>query len=267
MGSPAHPAPRTPPILSDGVVSLRMLAPDDAEDIALGCQDPLCAEWTTVPSPYGREDAETWLAQRADADWWEGPAWAVTVLPSDRWCGSIDLRPDGHGGAEVGYLLAPWARGHGHAARALRLVCGWAFAALGLEVVTWYAYAGNESSRRTALSVGFRVPDHVFPRLVVQRDRRRDAWLGTLLPDDLAAAARPAEPAGRFAGPPLTRRELDVLAALTRGGTNRDIAGELGLSENTVKNHVRSILEKLPARSRADAVVVGLRLGLVRLPD
>ncbi len=41
---------------------------------------------------------------------------------------------------------------------------------------------------------------------------------------------------------------------------------ELGISENTVKNHVRSILEKLQAKSRAEAVVVGLAQGLTSLP-
>jgi RimJ/RimL family protein N-acetyltransferase/DNA-binding CsgD family transcriptional regulator len=256
-----------PPVLSDGIVSLRRLAPDDADDITLGCSDPLCAEWTTVPSPYRRQDADEWLAQRASADWWSGPAWAVTVLPSPRWCGSIGLRPDGVGGAEVGYLLAPWARGHGHAARALRLVCTWGFAALGLQVITWNAFVGNVASLATARSVGFVVPEHVFPRFVAQRGTRRDAWVGTLVPEQLTTHARNGEARGDYRGPALTRRERDVLRALVGGGTNRDIAVDLGISENTVKNHVRSILEKLQAKSRADAVVVGLRTGLVSLPD
>ena len=257
-----------PPVLSDGVISLRLPGPDDADDITLACQDAEIAEWTTVPTPYTRADADSWLAlRRTTGDWWASPAWAVTVLPGDRWCGNIDLRPDGDGGAEVGYLLAPWARGHGHAARALRLVCAWGFAALGLQVVTWYAYAGNAASLATARAVGFVVPDHVFPRFAAQRGTRRDSWVGTLVPEDLALSARTGEPRGGYRGPALTRRERDVLGALVEGGTNRDIAARLGISENTVKNHVRSILEKLQAKSRADAVVVGLRAGLVRLPD
>ena len=194
------------------------------------------------------------------------PTWAVTVVPSDRWSGNIDLRPDGDGGAEVGYLLAPWARGHGHAARALRLVCTWAFSALEVQVVTWYAYAGNDASLHTARTVGFQVPDHVFRAYGAQRGERRDAWIGTLTPEDLAAAARHGDHRGRYLGPELTRRELDVLHHLTRGQSNRTIAAELGISENTVKNHVRSILEKLQAKSRAEAVVIGLRQGLTSLP-
>jgi DNA-binding CsgD family transcriptional regulator/RimJ/RimL family protein N-acetyltransferase len=257
----------TPPVLSDGVVSLRLPRGADADDVTLGCQDPQSAQWTTVPVPYRRDHAEEWLAaHRGTADWWQAPTWSITVLPSDRWCGNIDLRLDGQGGADVGYLLAPWARGHGHAARALRLACGWAFSALGAQVVTWYAYAGNAASLQTARNVGFRVPDHVFRLYLAQRGERRDCWIGTLTPADLAAAARIREARGAYLGPELTRRELDVLRHLTRGQANRTIAAELGISENTVKNHVRSILEKLQAKSRAEAVVIGLRQGITSLP-
>lgn len=264
MPSAQHPAP---PVLSDGVVSLRLPTADDADDITTACQDPQIAEWTTVPSPYTRADAEAWLAKRpTPADWWAYPTWAVTVLPSDRWCGNIDLRPDGEGGVEVGYLLAPWARGAGHGTRTLRLVCGWAFSALGAQVVTWYAYAGNVASLRTARSVGFDVPDHVFRAFGPQRGQRRDCWIGTLTPDALVAAARAGDSRSAYLGPELTTRELDVLRQLTTGRTNRAVAEALGISENTVKNHVRSILEKLQAKSRSEAVVIGLRLGLTTLP-
>jgi RimJ/RimL family protein N-acetyltransferase/DNA-binding CsgD family transcriptional regulator len=257
----------TPPVLSDGVVTLRPPRADDAPDITLGCQDPLSVQWTTVPTPYDLTDADRWLATRSSsAEWWRAPVWAITAGPSDRWGGNIDLRLDGEGGANTGYLLAPWLRGQGHAPRALRLACSWAFTTLGVEVVTWCAFAGNEASRQTARNVGFRVPDHVFPRYTAQRGERRDSWIGTLTPEDLAAAARFGESRGAYLGPGLTRRELDVLRHLTRGQSNRAVAADLGISENTVKNHVRSILEKLQAKSRAEAVVIGLRQGLTSLP-
>ena len=96
-------------------------------------------------------------------------------------------------------------------------------------------------------------------RYGAQRGARRDSWAGTLTPDDLAAAAKHGDTRGRYLGPELTRRELDVLRHITRGQSNRTIAEELGISENTVKNHVRSILEKLQAKSRAEAAVIGLR--------
>ena len=254
-------------MLSDGIVVLRPPQPDDADDITHGCQDPESARWTTVPVPYEREHAVTWIAQHAATEeWWDNPTWAITVVPSDRWSGSLDLRPDGEGGAEVGYLIAPWARGHGHAARALRLACAWAFSTLELEVVTWYAYAGNDASLRTARRAGFRVADHVFRRYGAQRGQRRDSWIGTMTPQDLAFAGRASEARDAYSGASLTRRELMVLSQLARGQSNRAIAADLGISENTVKNHVRSILEKLQATSRAEAVVNGLRHGLVTLP-
>jgi DNA-binding CsgD family transcriptional regulator/RimJ/RimL family protein N-acetyltransferase len=255
----------TPPVLSDGVVTLRPPRPQDAEDVTLGCQDAQSQMWTTIPVPYALPDAEGWLAAHASAEqWWSSPAWAITMPPSDRWSGNIDLRPDGAGGAEIGFLLAPWARGHGYSTRAIRLACTWAFTTLRLDVVIWHAYVGNESSRRAARSVGFRIPDVVLRRHLPQRGERRDAWVGDLLPEDLAAAARRTET--RYLGPALTPRELDVLRQLARGDSNRSIAASLGISENTVKNHVRSILEKLQAKSRAEAVIVGLTLGLTTLP-
>lgn len=59
--------------------------------------------------------------------------------------------------------------------------------------------------------------------------------------------------------PRLTDRELEVLELVAQGLTNRDIATELYISENTVKNHVRNILEKLHLHSRMEAVVYAVR--------
>lgn len=59
--------------------------------------------------------------------------------------------------------------------------------------------------------------------------------------------------------PRLTERELEVLKLVAQGMSNREIAGELYISENTVKNHVRNILEKLHLHSRMEAVVYAVR--------
>lgn len=59
--------------------------------------------------------------------------------------------------------------------------------------------------------------------------------------------------------PRLTERELEVLRLVAQGLSNREIAGELYISENTVKNHVRNILEKLHLHSRMEAVVYAVR--------
>ena len=61
----------------------------------------------------------------------------------------------------------------------------------------------------------------------------------------------------------LTARELDVLTWMARGASNRDIGERLGISEHTAKFHVASVLAKLGAHNRADAVRLGIRSGLV----
>ncbi len=62
----------------------------------------------------------------------------------------------------------------------------------------------------------------------------------------------------------LSKREMDVLKCLARGMTSSQIATELFISENTVKTHVRHILEKLEASNRAEAVSRAIQLGIIR---
>jgi two-component system NarL family response regulator len=63
----------------------------------------------------------------------------------------------------------------------------------------------------------------------------------------------------RVPAPVLTDRELQVLRQVARGRNNREIAADLFISENTVKNHVRNILEKLQLHSRMEAVFYAVR--------
>ena len=63
----------------------------------------------------------------------------------------------------------------------------------------------------------------------------------------------------------LSPRELDVLAAVAKGKANKIIASDLSITENTVKNHVKSILSKLDASDRTDAVMIGLRRGYLEM--
>jgi len=62
---------------------------------------------------------------------------------------------------------------------------------------------------------------------------------------------------------PLTDRELEVLNLVAEGFSNLEIAKRLGVSRNTIKFHVSSIIGKLVATSRTEAVTVGLRRGLI----
>jgi len=63
----------------------------------------------------------------------------------------------------------------------------------------------------------------------------------------------------------LTAREVEVLRAIASGNRNRDIAEKLFISEETVKVHVKHVMEKLGASDRTEAVSIGLRRGIIQL--
>jgi two-component system, NarL family, response regulator len=74
-----------------------------------------------------------------------------------------------------------------------------------------------------------------------------------------------AKLAGRIGAPELTERELSVLRCVAAGQANKEVAAALGISEGTLKSHVNKIMQKLGALSRTDAVMVGLRKGLIKI--
>lgn len=79
----------------------------------------------------------------------------------------------------------------------------------------------------------------------------------------LAARAETQPAAPLAAAPRLTERETEVLQQVARGLSNRDIGIELQISENTVKNHVRNLLEKLRLHSRTEAALYAVRERLI----
>jgi DNA-binding NarL/FixJ family response regulator len=66
---------------------------------------------------------------------------------------------------------------------------------------------------------------------------------------------------------PLSPREMEILQFVTRGLSNKEIAARLGISHQTVKNHMTAILHKLDVEDRTQAAVYALRHGWVRLQD
>ncbi|MFB9566380.1 MadR family response regulator transcription factor [Saccharopolyspora hordei] len=81
--------------------------------------------------------------------------------------------------------------------------------------------------------------------------------------DSRSAAAMVQSMNAPASGPSLTERELNVLRELARGLSNRDIGSKLFISETTVKFHVRNIMRKLAAASRAEAVYEASKRGLI----
>jgi two-component system NarL family response regulator len=82
---------------------------------------------------------------------------------------------------------------------------------------------------------------------------------------EFAAMSKRAAETRQLPAPRLTEREMEVLRLVAQGLNNRDIGGKLFISENTVKNHIRNILEKLHLHSRMEAVVYAVREKLLEI--
>ena len=89
--------------------------------------------------------------------------------------------------------------------------------------------------------------------------------MASQLLNEFASMARKDEQKQQMPSPRLTDREMEVLTLVAQGLNNRDIARELYISENTVKNHVRNILEKLHLHSRMEAVVYAVKEKLLEI--
>jgi RimJ/RimL family protein N-acetyltransferase len=171
-------------------VTLRALHAADADRVVEQCNDPESVAWTTVPHPYGRDDAMEWIGEFAPRGWADGSDLTLAVEHAGLFAGSVSLRPRGAHEAEVGFGLHPDARGRGVMRAALDLLLDWAFTERGVTVVHWRANVGNWASRRVAWACGFTFGPTI-PGLLPHRGEWVDAWTGWLHRDD---PRRPAEP-------------------------------------------------------------------------
>ena len=104
-------------------------------------------------------------------------------------------------------------------------------------------------------------------RAVVQGQSLISPSMASKLLNEFNVLARRADGKQQFAAPSLTPREIEVLRLVSRGMSNREIAEELYISENTVKNHVRNILEKLHLHNLMEAVMYAMRKRLIDIAD
>jgi RimJ/RimL family protein N-acetyltransferase len=167
---------------------------DDIDRITELCQDEQIQRWTSVPSPYQHRHASWFVREMVPPGWDSGShlQWAVRDPADGTANGMVGLALDGHGSGEIGYWLAAPARGSGLMTEAARLVVENAFHPDGLALVRllWRAQVGNWASRKLAWRLGFRF-DGTLRSELIQRDERRDAWVGTLVATDEREPALP----------------------------------------------------------------------------
>ncbi|MEU7887410.1 GNAT family N-acetyltransferase [Microbispora bryophytorum] len=140
-----------------GPAVLRLPVEGDADEIARACADPEIARFIPfVPSPYTRDDALTWITKTVPATWENGGAdFLIADAATDRVLGAAGLKPpDRFGATEVGYWLAPWARGRGVVTAAVRALAEPAFAR-GVPRITLHADVENVASQQVAHRCGF----------------------------------------------------------------------------------------------------------------
>ena len=128
------------------------------------------------------------------------------------------------------------------------------------RIIALTTFGGLDSIRETvaAGAVGYILKNSL--RRDIVRAIRTVAAGGRFLEGEVAETLATA-----YDKPSLTPRELDVLRTLALGHSNKNIAYALGISEATVKVHLRAIMEKLGAKDRTEAVMKALQRGTIRL--
>ncbi|WP_151083212.1 GNAT family N-acetyltransferase [Nocardioides cynanchi] len=172
----------TAPTLTDGTVTLRAHREDDVPGVVEQATDPASVRWTTVPTPYGVDEAHAFVTEVMPGGWAAG-RWGFAVESEGRYAGTVELRDEGGGRAEIAFASTPWVRGTGAMQRACRLVLDWGFSERGVRTVVWHAHVGNWTSRRLAWRLGFSF-DGTLRGYLRHRGNLVDAWSGTLLVTD-----------------------------------------------------------------------------------
>jgi RimJ/RimL family protein N-acetyltransferase len=132
---------------------LRELQLDDAEWIYRACQDSEIQRWTTVPRPYTREHAESFVRN------FGGPlaTYVIVHSPTNEPVGVTDIQRVSDGTASIGYWVAPWGRGRGAAADALQVLQSVISRDTEAHTIRALIAETNSASRRTAERAGFTI--------------------------------------------------------------------------------------------------------------
>ncbi|MFG6502851.1 GNAT family N-acetyltransferase [Microbacterium sp. P05] len=156
----------------------------DVDAIHAACQDAEIQKYTTVPTPYLREDAVMFIGQVV-GDWARGSALIWAIRLEGRLIGMLDLHAVAGGNATVGYWLEAGERGRGYLREAMAAVLDFGFADDGLQLarIEWQAVAGNTASARAAQALGFHYEGTLRQSMSTPLGRA-DAWVAGLLPTD-----------------------------------------------------------------------------------
>lgn len=173
--------------------------PDDIDTVTAICQDAAIARWTTIPSPYMRQDAENFCLLQVPNGWSSGAmlTWAVRADPEGEPIAMVSLTDRAAGSWEVGFWTAPHARGQGVMGRAVRAVIEKAFAPdgpIGAQRLEWRCEFDGELPNWASWRVAWRAGFHKQARLrsaTTHAGIRRDMWLADLLVGDALEPAAP----------------------------------------------------------------------------
>ena len=166
-------------------VRLEQLSEEHLDGIDALTLDPAVLRFTRIPDPPPDGFARTWLA-RYEQGRVDGSREAFAIVDGAGGFLGVALAPhiDRTGGElELGYVVAPAARGRGIASEALRLLTQWAFAELGARRIVLYISVENEASQRVAARCGY-VREGVLRSLYIKPGVREDTELWSRLSTD-----------------------------------------------------------------------------------
>ena len=175
-----------PARLSDGVVLLRPFVRRDVPFIVRNCSDPEVPRWTRIPSPYTEAHADLFIDRmEMEAARGSAAAFAVCAAGEGEALGAITvLRVDWeYLRGDLGYYLGAAGRGRGLMTHAVRVICPWVFAKLGLQRLQLHVDVDNLPSQRVAEAAGF-AREGVLRSWQEQQGRRVDMVCYSRLPTD-----------------------------------------------------------------------------------
>jgi RimJ/RimL family protein N-acetyltransferase len=164
---------------------LRPFREDDVEAVLAGCQDIDVQRWINIPVPYTRADARAYVLADSPAERAAGTGTNLAIEVEGTVVGSTGVHRIGAHpmGPEIGYWIAPEARGKGYAAEATHALAEWALG-LGAHRVYLVADVRNAGSQAVARRAGFSQEGVLRSYLAYRDGSRGDAALFAKLPGD-----------------------------------------------------------------------------------